>query len=91
MWKIRLNDHIVKKLHKHRSNKAVLDGYGNAALELARSIDPGRLGDRKHGRLRHLYGYRITKSCRLLYHVDRDKGEIVMVDLDDHKNIYGRD
>ena len=91
MWKIRLNDNFDKKLHKHRSNKEVLDGYANAALELAHSIDPRRLGDRKRGRLHHLYGYRLTKSYRLLYHVDRDNGEIVMVDLDDHKNVYGRD
>ena len=67
------------------------DGYKNALFELISSIDPERVGGRKHGHLNHLYGYRITKSYRLLYYVDRGKGEIVIVDLDDHKNVYGRD
>ena len=49
------------------------------------------MGERKHGHLRHLYSYRITKSIRLLYLVDRRRNAIALVDLDDHKNVYGRD
>ena len=91
MWHIFEDEYFAKKLRRHRSNKEVIDKYKNASLELARSANPEELGDRKRGHLSHSYAYRITKSYRLLYRVDRDKGAIVMVDLDDHKNIYGRD
>lgn len=80
-----------RKVRKLRSNHEVFDEYKNALFELMHSIDPEKLGDRKRGPLHRLYSYRITKSYRLLYYVDRTKGEIVTVDLDDHKNVYGRD
>lgn len=91
MWKIRLNDNFVRKLHKHSSKRDVIDGYENAALDLIHSVDPERPGDHKRGSLNRLYGCRITKSYRLLYYVDRSRKEVVMVDLGGHKNVYGRD
>lgn len=91
MWYIFRDSHFDKKLDKHRSNKAVINGYKNASLALAHSDSPEEMGDRKYGHLRYSYVYRITKSYRLLYRVDRSKNAIIMVDLDDHKNVYGRD
>lgn len=91
MWYIIEDDYFAKKLRRLRSNPEVVDKYKRALFELSHSSDPEELGDRKRGRLRHLFAYRITKSYRLLYRIDRDKREIAMVDLDDHKNIYGRD
>ena len=91
MWKIRPSDKLDRKVNKLRSNTEVFDGYKNALFELVRSADPESMGERKRGHLCHLYGYRITKPYRLLHHVDRDNREIVVVDLDDHKNVYGRD
>ena len=91
MWKVRPNDKFDRKVRKLRSNTEVFDGFQTALSELVRSADPESMGDRKRGRLHNLYTYRITKSYRLLYRVDRDEGAIVMVDLDDHKNVYGRD
>ena len=83
--------YFAKKLRRHRSNKEVIDKYGNASLEPARSANPEELGGCKRGRLRYAYAYRTTMSCRLPYRVDRNEGSIVMVDLDDHKNVHGRD
>lgn len=91
MWYIFRDTYFEKKLEKHRSNKEIIKGYKNASLALARSSNPEAMGDRKRGRLRYSYVYRITKSYRLVYRVDRDKEAIIMVDLDDHKNIYGGD
>ena len=85
------DEYFAKKLRKHRSNKEVIDKYRNASLELARSANPEELGDCKRGRLRYAYACRTTMSCRLPYRADRNEGSIVMVDLDDHKNVYGRD
>lgn len=90
MWSILEDDHIAKKLRKLRSNKEVADGYKRAVSALMYSSDPGKMGDQKHGPLRYMYVYRITSSYRLVYLVDPDEKTITMVDLDDHKNIYGR-
>ena len=58
---------------------------------LMQSADPAGVGERKRGQMHHLYSYRITKSLRLLYFIDRRRGTITLVDLDDHKNLYGKD
>lgn len=91
MWDILEDEHIVKRLFKLRSNKEVVDGYRRAVSELARSSDPGKISYHKHGTRRYTYVYRITRSYRLLYRVDPGENTITMVDLDDHKDIYGRD
>ena len=85
------DEYFAKKLRKLRSNTEVINRYREASFDLTHSASPEARGDRKRGRLQHSYVYRITKSYRLVYRVDRGKEEIVMVDLDDHKNIYGRD
>ena len=91
MWDIYTDKNFDKKLDKIRSNTAVLKMYKIAVSKLARSSRPETLGDRKHGHLRLVYGYRLTKSHRLLYHVDYNKRVIILVDLDDHKNLYSAD
>lgn len=91
MWHIYRDEYFDKKLDRHRSNKEVIKGYKNASLELTHSDNPEELGYRKRGPLRYSYVYRITKSYRLVYRVDRGECAIIMIDLDDHKNIYGRD
>ena len=61
-------------------------------IELLSQVkDPGRLGDRKNGRLRGMYTMKLTKSIRLSYAVDYDKRQIRLLDVGDHKTVYGRD
>lgn len=91
MWDIYTNKNFDKKLDKIRSNTVVFKMYKIAVSELARSSRPETLGDRKRGHLRLLYGYRLTRSRRPMYHVDYNKHLIILVDLDDHKNLYGKD
>lgn len=91
MWNVYTDKNFDKKLHKIRSNKEVRDKCRIAMLELVNSPHPEMLGDRKRGHLRHLYGYRLTRSYRMLYSVDYNEEAIILVDLDDHKNIYGKD
>ena len=91
MWKISYDDPLDKKLAKLKPNGEVVKGFKSAIENLAQSADPASMGARKRGRLRAMYSYRITKSFRLLYSVNYDEGKITLVDLDDHKNLYGRD
>lgn len=91
MWDIYTNKNFDKKLDKIRSNTVVFKMYKIAVSELTRSSLPETLGDRKRGHLRLLYGYRLTRSHRPMHHVDYNKHLIILVDLDDHKNLYGKD
>lgn len=77
-------------LDKHGSSRAVIGGCKNVSLAPAHSDNPENMGDRKYGRLRHSCACRTTKSYRLPHRADRGKNAIVMVGLDDHKNVYGR-
>lgn len=91
MWIINSDKALGKKLSMLSSNSYAAKGYKAAVENLMHAADPARMGERKHGRMHHLYSYRITKSLRLLYFIDRRRGVITLVDLDDHKNLYGKD
>lgn len=91
MWDIYTNKNFDKKLDKIRSNTVVFKMYKIAVSELTRSSLPETLGDRKRGHLRLLYGYRLTRSHRPMHHVDYNKHLIILVDLDDYKNLCGKD
>lgn len=53
--------------------------------------DPARLGRRKTGRHHNSYGYNLTKSDRLIFRIDYTNKIIILVDIGDHKNVYGGD
>lgn len=92
MWKIESVDGIIdKKLKKFKSNKDIINGYKTAIIELSTSEDPTKIGTLKHGKFKHCYSYNVTKSYRLLYRVYFKEKIIQLIDLDDHKNIFGRD
>ena len=59
--------------------------------ELKTADDPRLLGELKHGRFQNCFGIHLTKSHSLIYYVDVQKRIIFLIDLDDHKNLYGRD
>lgn len=78
-------------LKKFRSDKRVRDGYARAVADLAECDDPSAVGRRKSGRLGACYSYTITRSYRLLYTLDRRGGKIRIIDIGDHRGIFGRD
>lgn len=92
MWQIDFDTfHIEKKLKKLKSDKAIIESFKKIVVELANSKDPRSTGDLKHGRYRYCYGIHLTKSYSLIYRVFEEKRIIQLIDLDDHKNLYGRD
>jgi len=40
---------------------------------------------------RKCFGKHMTKSHSLIYYVDFEKRTVYLIDLDDHKNLYGKD
>ena len=86
-----MDGNLDKKTVRFRSNADMAGRYRAAVTDLAQSADPTGVGRRKRGSLRQLYSCDLTKSFRLLYSADRRGMEMHLVDLDDHKNLYGRD
>lgn len=92
MWHIDTDTfYIDRKLKKFKSDKAIVDGFKRAVRDLAASNDPRQIGELKHGKYRYCYAIHITKSHSLVYRVFMTEKVIQLIDLDDHKNLYGRD
>ena len=92
MWQLDFDTfHIEKKLKKFKSDKMTINSFKKIVVELANSEDPRSIGDLKHGRYRYCYGIHLTKSHSLIYRIFEEKRVIQLIDLDDHKNLYGRD
>ncbi|MDE1863162.1 MAG: hypothetical protein KGI33_09645 [Thaumarchaeota archaeon] len=92
MWQLDFDSFsIEKKLKKFRSDKVVITNFKRIVVELVNSENPRKMGELKHGRYRYCYGIHATKSHTLLYRVFDEEKIIQLIDLDDHKNLYGRD
>lgn len=92
MWTIQSADSSIdKKLKKYRSEKDLIISYRQAITDLTNCDDPTSLDKRKHGKLKFCYSYKLTKSYRLLYRVFRTEKIIQLIDLGDHKELFGRD
>ena len=92
MHRVEARDNTIdKKLKNFKSNKAIIEGYIRVLEELKTTPDPRTIGERKHGIYRNCYAIHITKNHSLLYIYYREQNLVQLIDLDDHKSLYGRD
>ena len=92
MWLVQPFDGTIdKKLKKFKSNLPLTKNFINFIQELKITDDPAILGELKHGLYKNCIGKHLTKSHTLIYYVDYPKNTVWLIDLDDHKNLYGRD
>ena len=82
---------IDKKLKKFKSDKSIIDGYFRALESLKDAPDSTTIGERKHGKYKFCFAIHITKSHSLIYLYLREKDLVQLIDLDDHKTLFGRD
>ncbi len=88
---IEYSNTIKKKLRKYRANYPLIEGFKKKARELEQFHDPSKYGKSLHG---HWKGFReehITDSFIFVFRWLSDRNILQFVDLDDHKNLYGRD
>jgi len=91
-WNVQpFDDTIDKKLRKYRANKPLIKNYKKFIEELEIIDDPAEIGNRKHGKYKNCFGRHLTKSFSLIYTINYDENVVYLIDLDDHKNLYGRD
>ena len=91
-WSVQpYDDTIDKKLRKFKSNKPLIKKFKNFIVELESTDDPADIGTKKHGKYKNCFGVHMTKSHSLIYLINYDEYIVYLLDLDDHKNLYGRD
>ena len=91
MWIIRSNPALEKKLKRLKSNAVLVKACRKVVDRLSESEDPTRLGKRLHGRYADHYECRLPGSYRLVYGVDWAAHRVVLVNVGDHKELFGRD
>ena len=82
---------IDKKLKKFKSDKSIIDGYFRALDDLKDATDPTTVGERKHGKYKFCFAIHVTKNHSLIYLYLHGKDLVQLIDLDDHKTLFGRD
>lgn len=90
-WTLVQSRRYERHLKGYRHDQAIT-GALSERLESLRGVEESeRLGDHKIGRLEGTYGMRLSKSVRLLYAVDHPARVIRLLDIGNHKEVYGRD
>ncbi|MHB8603129.1 MAG: type II toxin-antitoxin system mRNA interferase toxin, RelE/StbE family [Nitrosotalea sp.] len=85
------SDKLLKKLKKFKSDKTIIEGYQRILEDLEAAKDPTKIGERKHGLYANCYAIHVTKNHSLVYMYLTKEDVVILIDLDDHKNLYGRD
>jgi mRNA-degrading endonuclease RelE of RelBE toxin-antitoxin system len=88
-WQIRETDQVLRQFRKlgDRQKKQ----YREAIKNLAGSDDPTKLGTFKRGKKYSAYYYELDRSSRLAYRVINEEMVILLLDVGDHKEVYGKD
>ena len=90
-WDVVESSRFQKDKRKYSRDEQVCKALASCLTYLPREEDPGRMGDVKCGPYAGTYGYRLTKSIRLIYKVDRDTHQITLEVMGTHKEVYGSD
>lgn len=86
---IRETDQVLRQFKKLGDQQK--KRYRKAIRTLAGSDDPRRLGTFKRGKKYAAYYYELGKSFRLVYQIINEEMVILLLDVGDHKEVYGKD
>lgn len=90
-WEILEDKKFKRQRISYERNDQTREALANCVELLSKADDPARLGDRKYGRYAGTYGYKLTKSLRVIYKICYDTHQILLMIMGDHKKVYGRD
>ncbi len=88
-WRIRETDQVLRQFRKLGDQQK--KQYREAVKTLANSDDPRKLGTFKRGRKYSAYYYELGRSFRLVYQLINEEMVILLLDVGDHKQVYGKD
>ena len=90
-WKIRQEGKMLKALKNFKGNAPVMAKLTKLIGCMKVCKNPSTLGERKHGVHGGCYGAHLTKSVSLIYSIDYASHTVWILDIGDHKRLYGRD
>ena len=90
-WSVQSDGSIDRALRRYKADKSVRNTYHRVVQDLVYSDDPSTMGVPKRGRHAGCFGTHITKSVVLLYRIDYTSHRIDLLELGDHKTVYGSD
>lgn len=90
-WGVQSDGSIDRALRRYKAGKSVRNACRRAVQDLAYSDDPPTMGVPKRGRHAGCFGTHITKSVVLLYRTGYTSHRIDLLELGDHKTVYGSD
>jgi addiction module RelE/StbE family toxin len=88
-WQIRETDQVLRQFKKLGDQQR--KRYREAIKTLASSDDPRKLGTFKRGKKYAAYYYELGRSFRIVYQVINEEMIILLLDVGDHKEVYGKD
>jgi mRNA-degrading endonuclease YafQ of YafQ-DinJ toxin-antitoxin module len=80
---------LEKKLKKFRSDFPVIDGFKKKMKELETHPNPNQYGQTKKGIWKNCRAEHITKSISFIFRYYPETDTIQVIDLDDHKTLFG--
>ena len=89
-WEISEGYGVPKALKNLRENAPVLRSYARLIEQIKSCGNPAAFGERKSGKYRHCYGAHLTRSVSVVYRVDCASQTVLILDVGDHKSLYGR-
>lgn len=90
-WKLQPSELVCSRRRHHRADKAVVKNYRKFVGDLGRSENPASMRVPKKGRYGGCLGAHITKSVVLVYRINYTTHSIDLVNMGDHKMVYGSD
>ena len=88
-WQIRETAQVLRQFKRLGDQQK--KRYREAVKTLASSDDPRKLGTFKRGKKYSAYYYELGRSLRLVYQVINEEMVIMLLDVGDHKVVYGKD
>ena len=93
-WELHQHGRYEDHVKKYQRDQVVTKALRERLMSLRDAERPERLGDHKIGRLNGVcgaYGAWLSKSVRLLFTVDYTAHAILLLDIGNHKVVYGKD
>lgn len=88
-WILRSSPTFLKQRKKYE-HTTYNERIRQALRNLQGSSNPRKLGTFKHAAKYTAYYYELDKSFRLVYNVLDDESVILLLDVGDHKQVYGK-
>ena len=89
-WEISDGYKLPKALKNPKGNAPVLHSYARLIEKMKSCDNPSVFGERKHGKYKHCYGAHLTRSVSVVYSIDYVAHTVLVLDIGDHKWLYGR-